>query len=115
MASIASDFKRIYRTGYYSTKNYNKIFARMMQANTEFKNQMTQIIVKPGYVSTNMIRYQKVSFTCVPIEEEQKAIMKSIGVFDEVYGHWHHEIHNSRFRFCPQPFQDHLTVYYSKP
>ena len=45
------------------------------------RKKFSNLTIKPGYVSTKMIDNKKVSLTCPPVDEESKAILKSIGIF----------------------------------
>jgi short-subunit dehydrogenase len=59
----------------------------------EFKN-VDFINVRPGFVSTGMTLNKKKSFDTLTVDECVDGIIRDIGLVENTYGHWRHQIQN---------------------
>jgi len=88
IASCVSDIRNPFTSAFYqATKTSNKIFAH-----TTYYPQSQNVdylIIKPGWVATNMTKKDVNSIT-TSVAEESSAILKSIGYTRDTYAHPKH-------------------------
>jgi hypothetical protein len=89
VASIVSDIRNPHSNAFYqSSKLANKVFANNIYYPRSLN--LNYMIIKPGWVSTNLTKNRKVNALTASQSEEAEAIVKSIGFTRETYAQVKH-------------------------
>ncbi|TNV77070.1 hypothetical protein FGO68_gene16932 [Halteria grandinella] len=110
ISSIVADLRNPFSTAFYqASKLSNKVFAHT----TYYPRSLSidYLIIKPGWVSTNLTKNRAISLSTASQQEETQAIFKSISFTRDTYAQWKHLALILATNAIPQPVYEGLFGY----
>ena len=91
-------------SAYSGSKAFVSAFSESLLVENQYKIDV--LAINPHYVSTKMIRYQKISFETRSPEEVVNACFRDLGRRKSSFGHINHELLNAYYQILPQKYLD---------